>query len=147
MKSDSRGFDTLRTRLAVLTASGPKGFTLLEVMIALGILLIGAVGTLSIFGYGLRATAASKHVTAATNIARAKLEEIKNTPFDNITAAYPNGSSYDIESASLPEGTTWTVSYPDGTGANPLNISLIVSWQGENGRTSQVELMTLVTSP
>jgi prepilin-type N-terminal cleavage/methylation domain-containing protein len=150
----SEGVIVMKTKLCRVVVqrftrvkSDHRGFTLLETMIALGILLIGAVGALSLFSYGLKATATSKYITAATNIARAKLEEVKNTPFQNITTTYPNDSSYNVENASLPEGATWTVSYPDGIGANPLNISLVVSWQDEGGRTSQVELRTLVTSP
>ena len=145
----------MKTKLCRVVAQGftrvksdPRGFTLLETMIATGILLIGAVGALSLINYGLKATATSKHITAATNIARAKLEEIKNTPFKDITSYYPaNPDGSPVESTSLPEEAIWVVSYPDGTAANPLNISLVVSWQEEGGRTNQVELRTLVTSP
>ena len=140
------------TLLRDLLASGDamkfdsRGFTLLEVIIALGILLVGAVGALSLFSYGFRAITISKHITAATNIARARLEEIRNLPFEDITTVYPDGSVFPVENPSLPEGATWTVSYPDGTEADPLRISLVVSWQ-EGDRTGRVELMTLVTSP
>ena len=141
-------------RGAIRIKSDSRGFTFLEVMIALGILLIGAAGVLSLFSYGLRATTPSKHITAATNIARAKLEEIKsiplenkNTPFGNIIIMFPGDAAYDVGSASLPEEATWTVSYPDGTMANPLSVSVVVAWQEENGNTKQVELMALVTAP
>jgi Tfp pilus assembly protein PilV len=125
-------------------------------MIAMGMLLIGAIGALSLFNYSLKATATSKHITAATNIARAKLEEIKSTPFEDIITLYPNDSSSRVEDDFPTESTLLrklpdeeamcTVSYPDGTMANPLNASVVVSWQ-ENGGSRQVELMTLVTSP
>ncbi|MBC8234584.1 prepilin-type N-terminal cleavage/methylation domain-containing protein [bacterium] len=147
----------MKTKLYQVLAQGfirvksdPRGFTLLETMIATGVLLIGAVGALSLIDYGLKATATSKHITAATNIARAKLEEIKNTPFKDITTYYPaNPDGSPVESISLPEGAAWTASYsyPEGPDKKLLDISLVVSWQEEGGRTSQVELRTLVTSP
>lgn len=123
--------------------SDSGGFTILESTMALGILLIGIVGALGLFTHGFRATATSKHTTEATNIARTKMEEIRNTSFEDITTYYPD----DYGDTVVRRGTTytWTVSYPDGTETDPLEISLVVVWQ-EDSRTEQVELTTLVTS-
>jgi len=122
-----------------------QGFTLMETMVTLSILLISLTGTLGLFTIGYRNLVMPKHVTAATNIARAKIEEIKNTPFESITTSFPEGD-YSVESSSLPNGTTLNISYPDGVGTEPLAISVVASWQ-ENDRQRTVELNTLVASP
>ena len=140
----TKSFRTMAQRY-IRVKSDSRGFTLLESTIALGILFISVVSALSLFCYGLKTAATTKYTMKATNIARAKLEEIKSTPFEDITTTFPDGNVFLVESTPFPEGATWTVSYPDGTEANPLEIYLAVSWE-ENGRAKQVELTTLVAS-
>ena len=56
-----------------------KGFTLIEAIVALAVLLIGALATCSAFVVGSRFNAHSEDRTIAANIAQLKMEEIKNT--------------------------------------------------------------------
>jgi type IV pilus assembly protein PilV len=53
-----------------------KGFTLIEVMMALLLLLVGVAGVLSIQIVSLRATSFSRHATEATMVAEDKMEEL-----------------------------------------------------------------------
>jgi Tfp pilus assembly protein PilV len=124
--------------------TGQRGFTVVEALISLSILLISITGTLSLFTIGFKNLAMPQNMTAATNIARAKVEEIKDTSFELITTYFPEGT-YPIESTLIPEGATLSISYPDGVEANPLALSVTVSWE-EDEQQRTIQLVTLVTS-
>ena len=53
-----------------------QGFTLIEVMIAVLLLLVGVAGVLSIQMVSMRASSFSRHATAATMVAEDKREEL-----------------------------------------------------------------------
>jgi general secretion pathway protein I len=55
---------------------GKKGFTLIEVMVALAILGVGLTVIIELFSGGLRLARTSMEYTKAVNYARTKLEEV-----------------------------------------------------------------------
>jgi prepilin-type N-terminal cleavage/methylation domain-containing protein len=59
----------------------PSGFTLLEVLLAASILLIGAVGMLSLHVHGLRLEGDSRRITRATAIAQDMMDQIAIWPW------------------------------------------------------------------
>jgi prepilin-type N-terminal cleavage/methylation domain-containing protein len=59
----------------------PSGFTLLEVLLAASILLIGAVGMLSLHVHGLRLEGDSRRITRATAIAQDLMDQISIWPW------------------------------------------------------------------
>jgi type II secretory pathway pseudopilin PulG len=123
-----------------------QGFTLAETIVVFAVIFIASTGTVGLFSYALQTASTTAHITAATYTARLHIEEIKATTFGNITTSFPDGVSNPITGTSFPNGATWSVTYPDGTGANPLTISVNVSWS-ENGETKLIQLMTQTTSP
>lgn len=58
-----------------------SGFTLLEVLIAVGVLLIGAVGMLSLHVHGLRMEGDARRITRATAIAQDLMDQIAIWPW------------------------------------------------------------------
>lgn len=66
-----------------------RGFSLLELVIAIAVLAIGLVGVLQIFPVGLRASYRSGMITKAAFLGQTKLEEVKLAGFDAITALPP----------------------------------------------------------
>ncbi|MFH1854752.1 MAG: prepilin-type N-terminal cleavage/methylation domain-containing protein [Candidatus Omnitrophota bacterium] len=78
-----------------------KGFSLLELIIAIGVLAIGLVGVLQIFPVGLRASQRAGMITKAAFLAQNKMEEVKMAGFDAITELPPKiplaGSDSDFE--------------------------------------------------
>ena len=137
-----------------------KGFTILEVVVALVILIIGAIFTWSTLALGIRLNAESEDKTVATNIAQLKMEEIMNTRFRYIVAEHPPGETtfdskpqdepYWVKNAkgewivALPEGK-YAVSYPDGVDADPMRIKVTISWQNNINSNSALSLETLVS--
>jgi type IV pilus modification protein PilV len=61
-----------------------KGFTLIEVLIALTILSIGILGIAGLAGTALRSSSYSRSLTQATNFAQERLEGLMGVDFNNI---------------------------------------------------------------
>lgn len=64
-----------------------KGFTLIEVLIALTILSIGILGIAGLAGTALRSSSYSRSVTQATNFAQERLEGLLGVDYTNIQAS------------------------------------------------------------
>jgi prepilin-type N-terminal cleavage/methylation domain-containing protein len=60
------------------------GFTLIEVMIALVVLLMGMLGTMAMQYYAVGGNAFSREMRIATNFSQQQLEHIKSTPYANL---------------------------------------------------------------
>ena len=78
-------------RLKRILTHSPKGMTLIELMIAVFILALVAMGLFRGFTVAFQAMADAKDRTMATNYAQQMLEEYKNMHFEEIgQKAYPN---------------------------------------------------------
>ena len=137
-----------------------NGFTLMEGFVAQAILFIVMIAIISVFIMGMRFNAESEDITVATNIAQQRIEEIMNTPYRYIVTQNPTGTilftnepsyaPYWVKDpkgnwiAALPQGK-YEVSYPDGLDADPLKISVKISWLGKNNVENSLSLETLVS--
>ncbi|MBI4713136.1 MAG: prepilin-type N-terminal cleavage/methylation domain-containing protein [Planctomycetes bacterium] len=70
-----------------------KGFTLLEVIIAMTILVVGVVGLLGGFSLGLNSNQNLQHQTLATKACQEMMEQLKAMDFANLPAQ--NGLLFD----------------------------------------------------
>ena len=132
--------------IARYVTTNQRGFSLVEVIIGLAIILIAATSSVGLFVRAIRGSVETEHVTAATYIARSHLEEIKTTDFGYITSLYWDGDPRAVSDPALPTGATWTVTYPSGAGTNLLTVVVTVSWL-EDGQTKSVQLTTQIASP
>ncbi|MBI5149865.1 MAG: prepilin-type N-terminal cleavage/methylation domain-containing protein [Candidatus Omnitrophica bacterium] len=122
-----------------------RGFTLVEVLIAVGLLAIVIVGLLQLFVYCSRLAEDAGNTTLAINEAQNKMEEIRNHDFDAITADYASGGT---------PGNTFTLTSLNGTGAitispvggDPqlLQMQIVVNWQNKNGRSRSTTLTSFI---
>ncbi|HOV79813.1 MAG TPA: type II secretion system protein [Bacillota bacterium] len=112
-----------------------KGFTLLELMIA--VLLLGIVLTplLEIFSRSSRISADSWFETTALNLAQSKLEEVKDLPFDDVvcqSGVFPENPEYAYELTVTPDPeysflikiATVKVSCGDGDGGRSVELTI-----------------------
>jgi prepilin-type N-terminal cleavage/methylation domain-containing protein len=101
---------------------GPRGFTLLETVIAMSVLLIGATGMLGLHTQGLRMEGDARRITRATAIAQDLMDQVSLWPWGDPrlgSAALSNNSmlatlgdpAYSFESGSPP-----TASFSDASG-------------------------------
>jgi type II secretion system protein I len=114
-----------------------KGFSLIELMVALAILGIAALGIFKAYTVGFQSMTDAKDRTVATNIAQKKLEEVKNS----VKVAYPY---YSIGYQEL-NGKTFTIIVATETKEDNLEkVYVTVSWENRNGDNKDVRLETLV---
>jgi len=71
-----------------------KGFTLVEVLVTVGILAFVLSGLLAMYVNLFLLGDINRQTTLANNSAQARIEEIRNTNFDNLPAL--NGTVFDI---------------------------------------------------
>lgn len=109
------------------------GVSLLEVLVAAGILVIVLVGLFRLFIYCQELADLGRNMTLAVAEAQGKMEEIRNHPYADITADYASGGT---------PGNTFNLTQVNGKGVitidasnnKLLGIKVVVCWQNHNGR-------------
>lgn len=77
----------LRSRLGrALPGGGERGFTLVELSVAIAVLLVGVLGTVALVDGASQATAANRARESATALARELIELTRAIPYDRLTA-------------------------------------------------------------
>jgi len=111
------------------SAPGQRGFTVVEVLIALLVLLVGMAGILSLQLTSVQATMFSRHATEASVLAEDKMEQLRTVP----TAGLLGGTDQvDARGVPLADGyyiRTWTIS-----AGPPIAISVDVTWKEEGSQ-------------
>lgn len=126
-----------------------SGFTLLELMIGVTVLIIALVGLIAAYTGCFSLNESARNLTIAINDAQCVMEEIRamNIP-TNITAEGwtnwaannpPNGGG-----CNRLNNEAITVTYPSGTTATPLEILITVNWTEKN-RQRSTRLATLLS--
>jgi len=111
-----------------------KGFTLVEIMIAIFILVIALLGLISVTVMVIKGNSFSKTMTTATTLAKDKMEELKNTGYGSLAS-----DTDTVESIY----TRTLIVTPDSPAANMKTIEVKVEWDWQ-GATRNVTLRTIV---
>ncbi len=132
-------------------AENGKGFTLIEVLIAIFLLMVALVGLASVTVSVIKGNDLSKMVTTATTLAKEKMEVLKNAGATGYTtdAALSVGSHTD--SVGTPYTRQWKVgavgtTSPDNDTGKMKKITVTVSWSW-NGKAHNVALHTILSNP
>jgi len=121
-----------------------KGFTLLELVVAVGILLIVITGLLYAFITCILMNEANSQLMTAASDAEYVMEQIKALP----TITFTDIDSYAVP-AELTNPATEHLRNEDitvdrGTGSTIRTITVTVTWTGRNGRQGQFRLVTRI---
>ena len=118
-----------------------KGFSLIEVLIAIFILGIVSVTLISVFIYGFNVVFKTRQVTMATQIAQEEVELVRNMNYDDILLL---GSTYDHDSLSELVNGAGALSIQSGPGDDIKKLTVSVTWdyQGTNMRKDVVTFIT-----
>jgi prepilin-type N-terminal cleavage/methylation domain-containing protein len=109
-----------------------KGFTILEILVALAIFAIGILGLAKMQVLSITGTSFNKDATKATAIAQRVIEEFKNASFG--TSSSKCGATVDSMSVACSVST-------NGTTPNRYNdITVTVSWNNKN-----ISLFTIIS--
>lgn len=131
IREKTKSLNCIKT-MAILRRS--TGFTLLEIIITVVLIVIGITAITKSFNKGLEAYTDVENIDLALNIAQAKMEEIKNTAFGDLRDAAP---ARDNDFPSFTVGTEVT----DKT-EGLRQVEVTVSWQVIGGPTS-IKITTL----
>ena len=114
--------------------ANPRGFTLIEVMIALFVLMVGLLGAAGVATTIINGNTLGKEITTATTLAQDKMEELKGTAYASITSGADTQESIYTR--------TWTItSDSPAAGMKAIEVVVTFPWRGA---TRNVTLRTLV---
>ena len=110
-----------------------KGFSLIELMVAVVILAMAIFGIFQAYSVGFMGMADARAVTVATNYAREAMEDIKNMDFDKIptsesSSVTVNGITYNRQLIAIIQEDQ-----------NIKKVVTTVTWKDRNGNTKTVE--------
>ena len=131
-----------------MSPSRSRGFTLLEIAIAMAILGIGIVTVLQIFGASLRLQDRATRETAAVREARTAMDSLFAWPADDIEHA-PQGDRV-TEEGFTTRRTIWPENQPDAElecvpTHRLYHFQVTVTWQdGRGAKTYVLESMRVV---
>ena len=130
-----------------------KGFTLLEVLVALAILAIGLLATASMQGVAMNSNYIANRMSVANMLGQQVLEELHSRPIsDPVLTAAVVGANYDLDPATAGNRITirgagvYSATYTT-TPNNPINgttrISVTISYiNPANGVVTQTRTFT-----
>jgi type IV pilus modification protein PilV len=99
-----------------------RGFTLIEVLVALSILAVGMIGISGLAGTAWRALHKSQATTQAINLAQDRIEALQSVDFDNLEVT---------DAAMTCTGPAGPVSRPQYTctpTSAPINLGKLYTW-------------------
>jgi type II secretory pathway pseudopilin PulG len=112
------------------------GFTLIEVVIALGLMVTVSIGVAQLFAMAVRSGAAAREQTASTILAAAKLEQLRSLTWSydaTATTPVPRSDSTANLSLDLPDDSG-TGLMPSPSGTLSANTPPFVDYLDEQGR-------------
>ncbi len=101
-----------------------KGFSLLEVMIALLIMAVGLLGVGAMMASAIQTNAQASHLTEAYQIAQAEMEGLKLLPWSSLSSG-----SHSRELRGMTFTSSWTVL---STVGRVKDVNLVVTWNEGN---------------
>ena len=110
-----------------------QGFSLVELLVVVGILVTVIVILLRVFIYNSVLAELSGNIAYAMSEAQAKMEEIKNSDYSLITTNYASGGTPG-NTFNLSQGQGKGGIYIDSSNASLLEVSVVVCWKNKDGR-------------
>jgi len=110
-----------------------KGFTLVEVLVATGLLVIVLAGLVGLFVYCSMLSELSGDMTMVMSELQGKWEEIRNHDYDLIVSDYSSGGTPG-NTFDLTQVNAQGVIYIDAANPELLVVKIVASWQARNDR-------------
>ena len=118
----------------MLFRSWRNGFTLVEILVAVFVLVVGLLGVISVATTVINGNAFGKRITTATTLAQDKIEELRGTAYSSIVSGSDTQESIYTR--------TWTAT-PGSPAAGMKTIEVAVTFTWES-TTHDVTLKTIV---
>lgn len=137
------------------TKKRSHGFSLIEVLVAIGILAVGLVAIISIFPFSIKANKGAELASVASSYARSQLEQVLATNYDDVGSgtieARARVSSNPSDVAYVLERQT-VVSFVDsslnasGSDLGLKKIVVTVFWPNRQGSYNSLVLTSLLSN-
>jgi len=132
--------------------TGQKGFSLIEILIAISILAIGLLALAEMQITAIQGNAFSSTTTDATTLAQDRMEQLMALTYSSLTTdddlnagSHPPGTQAQVPGTAQVQGVNYTISW-DVTDDSPMNntktINVIVTWT-ENSRQRTVSIQSV----
>ena len=130
------------TRTGAGRRTGERGFTLVETSIALVILMVAGLGSISLFLFSVNYGSGAADRARALSIAQQRMELVRDTPYDSLDAAFATANTGSVTLGATTTGDprrfNVTTFIADNTVANTtagsqkiITISVIPSTNGK----------------
>ncbi len=98
-----------------------RGFTILETAIALVVMMVAALGAVSIFAYSIENNASAKDRELAMGVAQQQMEQLRNAAFTDamLTATDAEGRTIEVTSADRRYTVVTRIADSDFVGGQP----------------------------
>jgi len=140
-----RGFSYIEIVVAIallaLAVVPERGFSYIEIVVAIALLALAVVPLFGLLQAAVAAGTHSRHVTVATGLSQAQLEDLRGADFDSVTAAgrAPVAATPGLESFTAYEWETAV----SGRGPDLKHVSVTVFWS-DPASEDAVCLQTLI---
>lgn len=125
------------------TTARQRGLSLIDALLAIAVFDIVAVGAGLAMTSSAQTDTLARRESAATNLARSKLEELRNTPYTTLASGSDAGLLPESNASTAGIYTrSWTVTGNQPVGASST-VAVSVGWADPSG-THQVNLSTIV---
>lgn len=127
-----------------------RGFTLIEILIAVAVFTIGVLAVLWVISDSLQESRKQHMRQVATSLAQQKLEELRNVSYFDLVGGQEEdeyGAEVLLDEYGQPGGMfarTWVVA-EDSPMQGTKTLEVTVSWQGETEES--ISIMTIVSRP
>jgi type IV pilus assembly protein PilV len=120
-----------------------QGFTMIEVLIALLVLMVGMAGILSLQLTSMKATGFSRHATEASSLIEDKVEDLRTVPLTS--PRFATGSDR-VDARGVADSTglynrTWTITPQTDT----TIITVSVEWNERGGEPYTISMSDMRT--
>ena len=132
---ESGNLSSLSLRGAKRRSNLNKGFSLIELMVAVGILVMAIFGIFHAYSVGFMGMVDARNVTVATNYAREEMENVKNN-----SSLWDSSADYSSDEGKF----HINVNINGPIEENLYSITTTVSWDDRNGIYKEVKLETLI---
>jgi prepilin-type N-terminal cleavage/methylation domain-containing protein len=113
-----------------------QGFTLIEVLVALGVFAIVLVSVPGVVITTIKSNSYARRISAATNFARDKIEVIRNTPYGSVAGGSETGMEIGTKGVYT---RSWTVTA--GPTASTKKVAVTVSWIDQASHQIEVDAL------